>query len=161
MNKIDIKLHQKFFFIGIAGVGMSAIAQYLVGTGKTISGSDRQFNSDKKILVQKQLEEKNIKCFPQDCSGINENTDIVVISSAIEPTVPEYKKALDLGLKIVHRSDLLAAICETKNTIAVSGTSGKSTVSAMLFQILNYSGLNPSLITGAGLISLQKKSHDS
>ena len=157
MNNIDISKINNYFFIGIAGDGMSAIAQYLTGIGKNVSGSDRQFSSENKNKRRKQLEAENINCFPQDTSGLNSEIEIVVISTAIEPTVPEYKKALDLGIKIAMRSDLLAAISQTKKTIAVSGTSGKSTVSAMVYHILNETNNKPSLITGAGLVSIEKQ----
>jgi len=135
---------------------MSAIAQYLADSGKDIYGSDRLFSPTEKSETQIQLENKSINCFPQDCSGITNNIDVVVVSTAIEPTVPEYKLALEMGIPIIMRSDLLAEISFTKNTIAISGTSGKSTVTAMTYHILNYLGLSPSLITGAGLISIQE-----
>ncbi len=157
MNNIDISKIRNYFFIGIAGDGMSAIAQYLTGIGKNVSGSDRQFSSENKNERRKKLEAENISCFPQDTSGLNEKLELVVISTAIEPTVPEYKKAIDLGIPIAMRSDLLAAISRTKKTIAVSGTSGKSTVSAMIYHIFNKTKNKPSLITGAGLISIQKQ----
>lgn len=156
MAEINISKIQNFFFIGIAGDGMSAIAQYLSGIGKYVSGSDRQFSNTEKILRQKQLEEEGIKCFPQDTSGLNKHIELAVISAAIEPTVPEYKKALESGISVVMRSDLLAAISQTKKTIAVAGTSGKSTVSAMIFHIMNKNGYRPSLINGAGLVSIQE-----
>jgi len=157
MTKIDISKIKNYFFIGIAGDGMSAIAQYLTGIGKNVSGSDRQFSNDNKDERRKKLEAENIRCFPQDTSGLNKKLELVVISTAIEPTVPEYKKAVELGIKIVMRSDLLAAISQTKKTIAVSGTSGKSTVSAMVYHIFKETNNSPSLITGAGLVSIQKQ----
>ncbi len=150
-----LKTSKHLYFIGIAGAGMSAIAQYLAGSNYLISGSDRQFTMPTK--VQGQLEKEGINCFPQDCSGLSPDIDAVIVSTAIEPTVPEYKKAVEMGIPIVMRSDLLAEICLSKKTIAVAGTSGKSTVAAMIFQIMNYAGLQPSLITGAGLVALQHK----
>lgn len=135
---------------------MSAIAQYLADSGKNISGSDRLFSQNVKSDTQIMLEKKRIKCFPQDCSGITPDIHAVIISSAIEPTVPEYMLARKMNLPVIMRSDLLAQISFTKNTIAISGTSGKSTVTAMIYHIFNYAGLSPSLITGAGLVSLQK-----
>lgn len=156
MNEFDLNITENIFFIGIAGDGMSAIAQYLKGAGKTVSGSDRQFSEGAKIPSQIQLENEGIVCFPQDTSGITDSIDLVVVSTAIEPTVPEYKKALEMNIPVIMRSDLLAAISQTKKTIAVAGTSGKSTVTAMIWHILEQNGTNPSLITGAGLIDIQK-----
>jgi UDP-N-acetylmuramate--alanine ligase len=148
---------KKIHFIGVAGTGMSAIAQYLAGTGHTVSGSDREFGKAGAATVQQQLTDAGITCWPQDGSGIHAALDAVVVSTAIEDTVTEYKKAKDLGIAILHRADMLKAITDTKKTIAVSGTSGKSTTSAMLFHILHQSGLGASIIAGAGLVSLQKQ----
>jgi len=146
---------QNFFFIGIAGNGMSAIAQYLSGIGKNVSGSDREF-SDSNNDIKLKLEKENIVCYKQDCSGLNKDIDIVVVSTAIEKTVPEYAKSIELGLKIIHRADLLQAIATSKKSVAIAGTSGKSTTVAMLYHIMNYNGLQPSLIAGAGLSGLEK-----
>lgn len=145
------------FFIGIAGVGMSAIAQYLQGTGKNVSGSDRYFHPNEYNKTKEQLEAEGIKCFLQDGSGITENTDLIVVSTAIEDTVYEVQKAKELGIPIIRRSELLSIIAKSKKTIAVAGTSGKSTTSAMLFQILLDAKMEPSIISGAGLTSIIKK----
>ena len=145
------------FFIGIAGVGMSAIAQYLKGTGKNVSGSDRYFHPNEYNKTKEQLEAEGIKCFLQDGSGITENTDLIVVSTAIEDTVYEVQKAKELGIPIIRRSELLSIIAKSKKTIAVAGTSGKSTTSAMLFQILLDAKMEPSIISGAGLTSIIKK----
>jgi UDP-N-acetylmuramate--alanine ligase len=144
------------FFIGVAGVGMSAIAQYLKGIGKKVSGSDRYFHADEFNKTREQLENEGIECFVQDGSGITEKTDLIVVSTAIEDTVFEVKKAKELGIPIIKRSELLAIIAESKKTIAVAGTSGKSTTSAMLYQILLDAKLNPRIISGAGLKSIIK-----
>ncbi len=149
--------YHSFFFTGIGGTGMSAIAQYLKGENKRVSGSDRLFETHNQMLIQKQFQEMDIACFPQDGSGIGDHTDIVVISTAIEETNPEYQKALRLGIPVVKRSDLLASIANSRKTIAVGGTSGKSTTAAMLFHAVQQCGLDCSLITGAGLTDLQEK----
>ncbi|ACU09004.1 UDP-N-acetylmuramate--alanine ligase [Flavobacteriaceae bacterium 3519-10] len=149
-----IEEFQDVFFIGIAGVGMSAVAQYLKGIGKDVSGSDRYFHPDEYNRTKDQLEAEGIKCHLQDGSGISEKTDLIVVSTAIEDTVFEVQKARELGIPIVKRSELLAAIAKSKKTIAVGGTSGKSTTSAMLYQILLDAGFDPSIISGAGLTSI-------
>ena len=148
---------QNIFFIGIAGTGMSAIAQFLAGNGKSIAGSDRYFVHGQYNEVKEKLEAEGIKCYLQDGSGITNNTQLVVASSAVEETNPEIQKAKSLQIPIMLRSELLTIISDTKRTIAVGGTSGKSTVSAMLFDILDHAGLSPSIISGAGLVRLQKK----
>lgn len=153
----NINDFQNVFFIGVAGVGMSAIAQYLKGIGKEVSGSDRYFHPGEYNKTKEQLEAEGINCFLQDGTGIKESTDLIVVSTAIEDTVYEVKKAKELGIRIVKRSELLSIIAKSKKTIAVAGTSGKSTTSAMLYQILSDAQLDPSIISGAGLTSIIKQ----
>jgi len=140
-----------YFFIGIAGTGMSAIAQYLRAEGHVVAGSDRQFVTGEFNTALTALEAEHISCYPQGGGGISEEVDVVVVSTAIEDSVPEVLEAKKLNKKIVRRSELLASIALQKKTIAIGGTSGKSTTTAMLFEILYHAGLNPSIISGAGL----------
>ena len=153
----EIHDYKNIFFIGIAGVGMSAIAQYLAGIGKQVSGSDRYFVPGEFNDTKTKLEAEGIKCFLQNGEGITATTDLVVVSTAIEDTVAEVQKAKQLNIPILKRSEVLALIAKSKKTIAVGGTSGKSTTSAMLFDILEYAGLHPSIISGAGLVSISEQ----
>lgn len=153
----NINDFRKPFFIGIAGAGMSAIAQYLQGIGKKVSGSDRYFKPDEYNKTKSQLEAEGIECFLQDGSGITQETDLVVVSTAIEDSVFEVQKAKELGIPIIRRSELLSIIAKSKKTIAIAGTSGKSTTSAMLYQILLDAQMEPSIISGAGLTSIIKQ----
>ncbi len=150
----SIQDFNRVFFIGIAGSGMSALAQYLQGIGKEVKGSDRYFQPGTPNESREKLEAEGIGCYEQDGSGIDANTELVVVSTAVEDTVPEVIKARSLQIPIIKRSELLALIAKSKKTIAVGGTSGKSTTSAMLFDILQYAGQEPSIISGAGLVSL-------
>lgn len=152
--KPDLKDYQRFFFIGIAGSGMSAIAQFLAGIGKDVSGSDRYFETGMAAEIRQRLEEEGISCFSQNGSGINEKIDLVVASTAIEDTVPEIQKSKQLGIPILKRSEVLSMISRSHRTIAVGGTSGKSTTSAMLYAILKSAGMGPGIISGAGLVEL-------
>lgn len=142
--------------MGIAGSGMSAIAQYLKGIGKNVSGSDRFFVEGVFNETKEKLEKECITCYVQNGSGITGATDLVVVSSAIEDSVEEVQIAKKLNIPIIKRSELLSIIAASKKTIAVGGTSGKSTTTAMLFDILEYAGKEPSIISGAGLISIIK-----
>ena len=117
---------------------MSALAQYLVGTGKQVSGSDRGFETQTLNDVRTKLEATGIACFLQNGEGITADTDVVIVSTAVEDTVPEVQKARALNIPVIRRSELLAQIAATRRTIAIGGTSGKSTTSAMLFEILQY-----------------------
>lgn len=147
----------KVFFIGVAGTGMSAIAQYLSGIGKEVGGSDRYFKPGVYNDTRDKLEAAGIRCFEQNGKGITADTQLVVVSTAIEDTVPEVQKAKQLSIPVMKRSELLALIARSKKTIAVGGTSGKSTTSAMLFHILEKAGMQPSIISGAGLVSIIKE----
>lgn len=146
-----------YFFIGVAGTGMSALAQYLAQRGFSVTGSDRQFGQTPPPPSKAQLEAEGIRCVPQDGSGVTHEVNFVVVSTAIEKGNPDLDKAHALGIPILHRSELLAQITRERKTIAVSGTSGKSTVTGMVFHILEFAGLKPSLLSGAGLSSLEAK----
>ena len=144
-------------FTGIFGTGMSALAQYLRFEGIAVSGSDRLLGSEDTDSMRQSLEGLGCIIVNQDGSGINDDTDVVCISTAIEESNPDIATARAHGLPIVHRSDLLAAIITSKRTIAVAGTSGKSTVTAMIFELLTACGKSPSLISGAPLRRLEKQ----
>lgn len=90
-----------------------------------ISGSDRYFKQGEYNETKEKLEAEDIQCFLQDGSGITNETDLIVISTAIEDTVFEVQKAKQLNIPIIRRSDLLSLIAKSKKTIAVGGTSGK------------------------------------
>ncbi|MFM8807006.1 MAG: UDP-N-acetylmuramate--L-alanine ligase [Sphingomonadales bacterium] len=142
------------YFIGIAGTGMSALAQYLQGIGIQVAGSDRQFVKGAWNEVQIKLSEAGIRCFEQDGHSLTSAFDVVIVSTAIEDTVVEVQQAKQLGIPILHRAALLALIAASKKTIAIAGTSGKSTTSAMLFDILEKAGYQPGIISGAGLVRI-------
>jgi UDP-N-acetylmuramate--alanine ligase len=136
---------------------MSAIAQYLACKGLKISGSDRLIDAPDSAKVKQSLIECGCKIFPQDGSGITNETSAVCVSTAIEESNPDIAAARKLGIETVHRSDVLAALVRDSKSIAVAGTSGKSTVTAMIFELLTACGISPSLISGAALRSLEQK----
>ena len=142
------------FFMGIAGAGMSALAQYLAGAGKSVSGSDRFFTTGQAQEIREKLEAEGIACYAQDGSGIHHGIEVVVATAAIEETVPEMQLIRQMGILVMLRSEMLALISASKKTIAVGGTSGKSTTSAMIFEILEHAGLAPGILSGAGLARL-------
>ncbi len=152
---MELKTGSAFFFVGVAGVGMSALAQYLAGRGFRAAGSDRQFTATDSPMVRRQLEAAGVLCYPQDGSGVVAGIEAVIVSTAIEAGNPDVDKARSLNIPVLHRSELLAMVSQTCPTIAVSGTSGKSTVTGMIWHILRYAGLSPSLLSGAGLCELE------
>lgn len=148
----------RWHFAGIGGSGMSAIAFYLAGRGQEVSGSDRLFDRGGGTAIKAALEKAGARVFPQDGSGLAQGVRLVV-STAVEEDVPEVKAARALGCEIVHRSEALAEIANSQRTIAVSGTSGKSTVTAMVFRILREAELDPSVISGGVLRELSREGH--
>ncbi len=137
-----------YHFIGIGGIGMSAIAQVMKEQGQVVSGSDR--NYDKNIIpdVFSKLLAQGISVHPQDGSGITKDTDYVVISSAIEEDNQDIKRARFGNKKIIRRANLLAEMFNPMYGIAIGGTNGKTTVSCMVGYILDYAGLSPTIIVG-------------
>lgn len=148
---------RNFHFTGIFGTGMSALAQYLRFQGLGISGSDRLLGSEDTVSIHRCLEGLGCTIVAQDGSGVNAGTDAVCVSTAIEETNPDIAAARGRGLPVIHRSDLLAAVINSKRTIAVAGTSGKSTVTSMIFEFLTECGKSPSLISGAPLRRLERQ----
>lgn len=143
--------------VGIFGSGMSAIAQYLRFQGIWVSGSDRLYDDADTASVRHALEKLGCIIAPQDGSGIGEDTDIVCVSTAIEDENPDILEAKSRNIPILHRSDVLSAIISGRKTIAIAGTSGKSTVTAMIFEFLSVCEKSPSLITGAALRRLARE----
>lgn len=137
---------------------MSALAQLHAMGGDEVTGSDRLINKGfTKLPVFESLLKLGVKIYPQDGSGISPDTDAVILTSAIEPDNIEIEIAKKYSIPLLHRSDLLAKHVKESWTIAISGTSGKSTTTAMLFEILRHAGKEPSLITGGVLLSLQSE----
>ena len=137
-----------YHFIGIGGIGMSAIAQVLREQGQVVSGSDRNYDINISPGVFSKLLAQGISVHPQDGSGIKEDTDYVVISSAIEEDNQDIKRARFGNKKIIRRANLLAEMFNPMNGIAIGGTNGKTTVSCMVGYILDYAGLSPTIIVG-------------
>ena len=154
---IDGQGFSSMHFAGIMGSGMSAIAQSLAWEGLVISGSDRIAFADEMKGTKGHLEQCGCNLFPQDGSGITPATEALVISTAIEDDNPDIAAARKLGIPIFHRSDVLAAIVASHRTLAVCGISGKSTVAALVFEILRACGKSPSVIAGANLIRLNEE----
>ena len=154
---INNNKYSSFHFVGILGSGMSAIAQYLKWSAIEISGSDRLINNETTKYTQNTLDFIGCRIYKQDGSGVTPETDALVISTAIEDSNPDIAKAKSYNIPIFHRSDVLAAIVNTKKSVAVAGTSGKSTVAALIFHLLSACGKKPSLISGGNLNELVER----
>ena len=151
----DPKESGRFHYAGLAGSGMSALAQFQAMTGGRASGSDRAFDRGERAGLRSELKALGIDVYPQDGSGVGPDCAALVVSTAVEDHVPDVARARELGIPVVHRSELLAHFVATHRSIAITGTSGKSTVTAMTFEILRGAGLDPSVITGGDLPLLQ------
>jgi len=147
----------KVHFVGVAGTGMSALAQLRAFGGDAVTGSDRLADRDGLGAERARLEAAGISIFPQDGSGLTNGTARVVISTAIEKDNRDLARAAELKTPVVHRADELAELASRHRTVAIAGTSGKSTVTGMAFHILQTAGRSPSLASGANLLSLRRR----
>ncbi len=139
----------KYHFIAIGGIGMSGLAKYLLQDGHTVTGSD--IADSKYIDALKEL--GVVVNIGHSEANLPDDTDVVVVSTAIKENNPELIKAKNLGMKIYHRSDLLAEIAKSaqdrgKCFIGFSGTHGKTTTSGMASFVLDKAGLEPSFVDG-------------
>ena len=137
----------KRHLIGIGGVGMSALATALVRLGDEVTGADRTPGTPN----IKFLESLGVKVFPDDGSGVDKSTDEVIVSTAIEETNAGLVKARELGIPVAHRAKALARTLKGYKLVAVVGTCGKSTVTAMLGHVLAECGLDPMCVNGANV----------
>ena len=127
---------------------MSALACFMADKGHDVYGSDRLFDISPAHPLKSFFLSRDIHVVPQDGSGLDRSFSLLVFSTAVELSHPELIKAGDIGLKILRRSDFLFEISSSFKTIAVTGTSGKSTTSGLLAYIMKESGLAPNLIGG-------------
>ena len=137
----------KRHLIGIGGVGMSALATALVRLGDEVTGADRTLGTPN----IKFLESLGVRVFPDDGSGVDESTDEVVVSTAIEETNAGLRRAKELGIPVTHRAAALSRALSGHRLVAVAGTCGKSTVTAMLGHVLAECGLDPLCVNGANV----------
>ncbi|MBI5409549.1 MAG: hypothetical protein HZA14_09320 [Nitrospirae bacterium] len=149
----------RIFFSGIGGSGMSAIAAFMSDQRHIIVGSDRAMDKDLRHPLRKIFQAKGIKIVPQDGSGIDGAFDLAVFSAAVEADNPEAVKAGSLGIPIKTRPEYLAEITSAFETIAVAGTSGKSTASGLLAFLMNRLGLEPNFIGGGRVKQFKSSSN--
>ena len=143
-------MNERIHFAGVAGSGMSALAQLLAWDGVAVSGSDRSFDQGGSRAARTALAAAGIGLFPQDGSGVP-GAGRVVASAAVESEVPDLLRARELGIPIQPRGELLAAWENGKRSLAVAGTNGKSTTAALLAWILMKNGFDPGVALGASV----------
>lgn len=129
-------------FVGIGGAGLSAIARVLMQRGYHVSGSDRTLSP----VTQRLAEEGAIIYAGHDAANIR-GADMVIISSAIHNN-PEVEAAITSRIPVYKRRDIMAALMEGRHVVAVAGTHGKTTTTAMIVHLLSELGVNPGYIVG-------------
>ncbi|MCB5271338.1 MAG: UDP-N-acetylmuramate--L-alanine ligase [Candidatus Cloacimonetes bacterium] len=134
---------RKIHFIGIGGIGMSGIAEFLHNQGLQISGSDL-----KKTEVTAHLEDIGIKVTEGHDPALIEDADVVVKSSAVHDDNAEIVAAKALKIPVIRRAEMLAEITRMSFSIGISGTHGKTTTTSMAGLVLEAAGLNPTIIVG-------------
>jgi len=136
-------------FIGIGGVGMSAVARIMVARGIPVSGSDA-----KSLPVMEDLAAAGARIAVGYAPGNLGDAETVVAGSAIRSDNPELAAARAAGLPVLHRSEALAATMADDTVVAVAGTHGKSTTTSMITVLLQGAGLDPSFAIGANVPAL-------
>ncbi|MDX2236896.1 MAG: Mur ligase family protein [Hyphomonadaceae bacterium] len=141
---------KRYFFCGVGGSGMLPLALIVRAQGHAVAGSDRALDQGRLAEKFDYLRARGVQLHPQDGSGVTDAAQIVVASGAVEDTVPDLAAAKRVGAEILRRPTLLAELFNAaKVGVAIGGTSGKSTVTAMTGWILHAAGRDPTIMNGA------------
>jgi len=134
---------QHLHFTGIGGIGMSGIAEVLLNLGYRISGSDVKLSP-----ITERLAAMGARIFEGHAASNIEGARALVVSSAVDEQNPEVQEARRLQIPVIPRGELLAELMRLKYGIAVAGSHGKTTTTSMTATILNYAGLDPTVVVG-------------
>ncbi len=128
---------------------MLPLAVLLKGLGYVVSGSDRSYDQGRSLEKFKWIAEQGITLYPQDGSGVTKDLTAVIISKAVEDTIPDIAAAKEKSVPIMKRADMLVRLFNAgKTRIAVSGTSGKTTTTGMIGFLLKEAGMDPTVNNG-------------
>ncbi len=144
-TNFNIDTIQRIYCIGIGGIGLSAIARMMQARGKKVSGSDLSRSAVTDGLTKLGIE----IFFDQDTAHIPADTDLVIYTVAIGADNPDLVEAKKRGIPTLTYPEMLAVVSRNMFTIAVAGTHGKTTTTAMIAQILIDAGLDPTVIVGS------------
>ncbi|PSU47070.1 UDP-N-acetylmuramate--L-alanine ligase [Photobacterium frigidiphilum] len=142
----EMRRVERIHFVGIGGAGMSGIAEVLLNEGYRISGSDLAPNAVTESLTRKGAE----IFFGHAAENVN-GASVVVVSTAIAQDNPELVAARELRIPVVRRAEMLAELMRYRHGIAIAGTHGKTTTTALMTQIYFEAGLDPTFVNG-GLV---------
>ncbi len=143
---------RKLHFIGIGGIGMSALAKILRSMGFEVTGSDIKSSS----IIDELRKNFNISIsIGHGAENVKTPLDVVITSSAISPANPEILEARDKGIPIISRGEMLAEIMRLKKGVAVAGTHGKTTTTSLLTAIFRKAGYSPTAIIGGKWFGIQ------
>src|SRR5262249_7983495 len=143
----------RYHFSGVAGAGMNPLAQLVRARGHDVQGSDRSFDQGKSPELAARLRGLGIALHAQDGSAVRPGLDRFVYSTAVEDDTPEMRAACALGIERIARPALLAELVNGgKPGVAISGTSGKSTVTGMAAYLVRGAGMGVTALGGAGLV---------
>src|SRR5215813_9583586 len=134
---------QHLHFTGIGGIGMSGIAEVLLNLGYEISGSDMKLSP-----ITARLTQMGARVFEGHAASNVEGARALVVSSAVDEQNPEVQEARRLQIPVIPRGELLAELMRLKYGIAIAGSHGKTTTTSMAATILNYAGLDPTVVVG-------------
>ena len=137
---------------GVAGVGMSALAQALRWTHDRVTGSDRFFDQGQDLPIFAALRAAGVELVKQDGAAVTARTAAVVYSTAIEKDNPEVVAAQRAGVPLRHRAEMLADLARGRTVLAVAGTAGKTTTTGMLGWTLEQLGADPTVVDGGALV---------
>ena len=143
-ERIDLSSPRRVHVVGVGGPGMSPLAVLMKGLGHEVSGSDLKMSSAVEAAGEAGIP-VSIGHSADHVAGV----EIVTYSTAVPADNPELAAARDAGATVCHRSAVLAALCSATESVAVAGTHGKTTTSALLTHLLASAGLEPSCIVGA------------
>ncbi len=147
---IGLKKFNHVFFSGIGGIGMSAMARILLEDGFKVSGSDRELSD-----ITRQLSNLGAVIYEGQRAENIKNADLLVYSSAIPENNPERVEAGHRQIPVIRRAEMLAEMMRLKYCLAIAGTHGKSTTSAMCTTIFRQAGLDPTFLVGGRLLDLK------
>lgn len=151
MEKVDLNTARRVHFIGIGGIGVSAIARMMLLEGKEVSGSDQS-----ESLVTEELSKLGAKIFiGQKAENVTSGTDLIIYTIAVPHDNPERVAGEHLNIPAITYPEALGQISQTKKTIAVAGTHGKTTTTAMLAQIALAAKLDPTVVVGSFMLAPQ------